>query len=76
MALLGANEAGRVTFLKSYAYRFFRFRAEAYWYGLVHMIHSLLLSLAPVIPSPMGQLIATELIVIALLILTIVVMPL
>merc|ERR1712024_249394 len=54
---------------------FFRYRPEVYWYPLVHLIHSLLISLVPIIPDPVIQIILLEIIFFTHIVLTLQLMP-
>ena len=52
---------GDIAFLRSYAFLFFRFRSEVFWFSLSHILRSLLLALAPVVPNTMTQLVIVQL---------------
>jgi len=62
---------GNTYFLRMYAFLFFRTRVEQYGYILVHMVRSLAISLTPVVPNIVGQIILMQLIMISQLAVTI-----
>jgi len=44
-------QEGQVRFLQAYAFLFSRCRTKRYWYGLVHMLRSLVLAVIPIFPD-------------------------
>lgn len=44
-----------LNFLHAFSFLFFRFRAEAHWFSMVYLCRNLVISLAPVLPSPLSQ---------------------
>lgn len=46
---------GDVTFLRSFCFLFFRFRAEAFWYGPFNLIRNLLVAVVPALRKPIDQ---------------------
>merc|ERR1719330_1040416 len=54
---------------------FFRFKPETYWYVLVHIVRSLLLAIAPIIPNVILQLILMQVVMSVQLSITAMVKP-
>jgi hypothetical protein len=59
---------GDMAFLNSYRFLFDRYKAEAYWYTAAFLIRNLLLALTPILPSPVAQLSAIQIILVVSLV--------